>query len=311
MVTKFERMYQARLAAGKYICVGLDPDVRQIPECVVGKHDAVRVVHFLGNIIRATSQYAAAYKLQSSYYEGLGKRGPGALRAVVAIIRSIDPTIPIILDYKRGDIGRSNEPYARLAFDTHRVDAVTIHPYLGMEAMEPFLSHTDKTIIVLCRTSNPGAGEFQDVDVHPARSVSSHKLYSTRNEGVREGDEGPFKYDRSMPLYQFVAHRVAQSWNARGNCAVVVGATAPSELKLVREIVGNMLILIPGIGTQGGDLAASIVNGGDGDGGGFILNNSSAILFAYKQAGNPEEYASAAGQAAQQMNTAVRKVLTA
>ncbi len=309
-MSTFDELYRARLKAGKYICVGLDPDVKQVPDCVVGKNDARRVVKFLGNIVRTTHEYAAAYKLQSSYYEGLGKNGPGALRAIIGIIRSIDPQVPIILDYKRGDIGRSNQPYADLAFDYYGVDAVTVHPYLGMEAMEPFLSRSDKTIIVLCRTSNPGAGEFQDVLVRPVRNENTGKLYSTIGEGKLDDLDGNFVYGRHIPLYQFVAQRVAHSWNSRANCAVVVGATAPSELQQVRDIVGNdMLILIPGIGTQGGDLAASIDNGNDGNGGGFILNNSSAILFAYKQSAQPEDYASAAGKSAQQMNDAVRMVL--
>ncbi len=317
-MSTFKELYKARFKAGKYVCVGLDPDLSQIPDSVPGASLGDKVYNFLVKIIDATYGHAAAYKLQIAYYEDLGLGGPDTLRRVIKYIRSVDPTIPITLDYKRADIGRTNEPYVRVAFDFYGVDAVTVHPYLGMEAMKPFLDCEDKTIIVLCRTSNPGAGELQDVECQPWLHMTSRKLYSTIAEASRETGHdcvpGEFVGQRPMPLYQFIAHRVAQSWNKNGNCAVVVGATYPAELEEVRKIVGDdVLILIPGLGTQEGDLAKSIENGKDSEGWGIILNNSSAILFAFKKLKNeddslkyaPEQFAEAAAEATRTMNDAV------
>lgn len=317
-MSTFNQLYAKRLRLGKFICVGLDPDVGQIPDCVPGDSVAERVYNFLVSIVDATHFYALAYKPQIAYFEDEALEGQGhiILRRIIAYIRSVDATIPVIVDYKRGDIGRTNEPYVRLGFDFLGADAVTVHPYLGMTAMEPFLARSDKTIIVLCRTSNKGADEFQDAECTIYRHHADGMVYSNLEGAARErgtSEEDPRDYERVvMKLYEFVAHRVAKSWNAQGNCAVVVGATYPGELGDVRGIIGDVLILVPGLGTQGGDLEKTLQLGRDSSGWGIIPNNSSALLFAYakiKEGGElkyaPEQYAEATAEATRSMHDAI------
>lgn len=318
-MSSFKEMYAAQNAAGKYVCVGLDPDLSKLPNAITDPYNGGAVLTFLTEIIDRTIEFAAAYKPQSAYYEALGDDGPEVLREVIAYIRDRDPNVPIILDYKRGDIGNTNKPYVEYAFDYLGVDAVTVHPYLGQEAMQPFLDRTDKTIIVLCRTSNSGAGEFQDVMCSAYFDPTTGKVYSTPAQAMREDGIRIELQLTEMPLYQFVALRVARSWNKTGNCAIVVGATYPAELGAVRKVVGDdVMILIPGIGAQGGDLAASISNGHDSSGFGIILNNSSGINFAFATLKNDDgellysdaEWGKAAGEAARRMNEAIKSHLT-
>ncbi len=204
---------------------------------------------FNKSIIDQTADLVLAYKPQSAFYEAEGSEGLEGLEKTVEYIREKYPDIPVILDAKRGDIGSTNEAYAKAIFDNLGVDAVTVHPYLGQESLQPFLERKDKGIIVLVKTSNPGAGEFQDLLV-----------------------EG-------KPLYQIVAEHV-KTWNVNNNLAVAVGATYPEELKIVREIVGDIPILLPGIGAQGGDLEATIKAGKDSNGQGMIISSSRSIIFA-------------------------------
>jgi orotidine-5'-phosphate decarboxylase len=169
--------------------------------------------------------------------------------------------VVVILDAKRADIGNTNEGYAKFAYDFLGADAITLHPYLGREALKPFLDRVDKGAIILCRTSNPGAGEFQDLLV--SKSQPAEAL-------AKEG----------RPLYQIVAGNVAGEWNYNNNCALVVGATHPTELEIVRRIVGEMPILIPGIGAQGGDVEKTVKAGVDKNGLNAIINSSRGIIFA-------------------------------
>lgn len=216
---------------GKFVCIGLDK----------GEFE------FDKSIIDQTFDLVLAYKPQSAFYEATN---PQDLKKTVDYIKQKDPSLPIILDAKRGDIGNTNEAYVKAIFDDLGVDAVTVHPYLGKESLEPFLKRTDKGIIVLVRTSNPGAGEFQDLTVD------------------------------GKPFYQVVARHVKE-WNINNNCAVVVGATYPQELKIVREIVGDMPILVPGIGAQGGDLQAVIDHGLNSQKQGLIISASRSIIFSH------------------------------
>ena len=225
---------ESKWEENKFVCVGLD------------KGD----FEFDRNIIDQTFDLVCAYKPQSAFYEAAETAGLEALKKTIQYIREKDPSIPIILDAKRGDIGSTNEAYVKAIFDDLAVDAVTVHPYLGKESLEPFLQRTDKGIFILVKTSNPGAGEFQDLQID------------------------------GKPLYQVVAKHVANEWNKNGNCAVVVGATYPEELKKVREIVDNMPILVPGIGAQGGDLQNTIKNGLNSKKQGLIISSSRAIIFA-------------------------------
>lgn len=232
----FKDKLKTKWDEGKFVCIGLDK----------GNFD------FDKTIIDQTADLVLAYKLQSAFYEAEGSMGWETLKKTVGYIKQNHPDLPVILDAKRGDIGNTNEAYVKAIFDDLGVDAVTIHPYLGKESLQPFLDRIDKGIIVLVKTSNPGAGEFQDLQVN------------------------------GKPLYQIVAEHV-KNWG--DNLAVVVGATYPKELKAVREIVGDMPILVPGIGAQGGDLKATLENGLNSNGQGLIINSSRGIIFA----DNPRE----------------------
>ena len=278
---------------GKFVCVGLDSDVSQLPpfQRRLVEIDGRAVVpslqlDFNRRIIQATTDEVCAIKPNSAFYESEGDQGLRDLRATVSMSHHYAPGAVVIVDYKRGDIGNTNNGYIAAAFDVFGADAVTIHPYLGMEAMKPFLDRGDKGIIVLCRTSNEGAGEFQDRLVVPTPG-EAEKWGITTNP---------------MPLYELVAYRVSREWNYNGNCAVVVGATYPAELARVRAIVGNMPILIPGVGAQGGTLEDVVPAGKTTDGRGMIINASRSVIFASKGA----DFAEAAANEVQAMNRVIR-----
>lgn len=217
------------------VCVGLDSDTKKI---------STSQFEFNKVIIDATHDLVCAYKPNSAFYEALGTEGIAELKKTYDYIRETYPDIVLILDAKRGDIGSSNEGHVRYAFDWLGVDAITLHPYLGKESLKPFLDRKEKGSIILCRTSNPGSGEFQDA------------------------------------LYKTVAGHVSKDWNVNNNCALVVGATYPNELSIVRRIVGDMPILVPGIGAQGGDVEKTIKAGLDSKDAGLIINSSRGIIFA-------------------------------
>jgi orotidine-5'-phosphate decarboxylase len=230
------------------VCVGLDTDFGKIPKHLLTQTHPQFV--FNKAIINATHDLVCAYKLNCAFYEARGEEGIRALKMTCDYVRKTYPDIPIILDAKRADIGSTNKGYVEFAFDYLGTDAITLHPYLGQEALQPFLDRKDKGCIILCRTSNSGAGEFQDL-------VAGGK-----------------------PLYERVAKQVAEKWNINGNCLLVVGATYPKELKTVRKIVGDMTILVPGVGAQGGDLEKTMKAGINSKGAGLIINSSRGIIFA-------------------------------
>lgn len=256
-----------RFAAKRYVCVGLDTDFAKLPPSVTEAHPSPEEAVFVFNraIIDATADIASAFKPNAAFYEAEGDQGWRALKRTAHYVREQYPEIPLILDAKRADIGTTNEAYAGAIFDDLEMDAVTVHPYLGRESLQPFLKRKDKGIFVLVRTSNPGSGEFQDLDVG------------------------------GVPLYQKVAHAVAADWNGNGNCGVVVGATYPEELKAVRGIVGEMPILIPGLGAQGGDTAKTVALGKAAKGFGMVINSSRGIIYA----SSGEDFADAARKAAE------------
>ncbi len=230
------------------LCVGLDADFEKLPE----KFKTLPHPQFEFNkwIIGETHEYAAAYKPNSAFYEARGDKGISELKMTMEYLQKNYPDIFTILDAKRGDIGNTNNGYVNMAFDWLGVDSITLHPYLGEEALEPFLKRKDKASIILCRTSNLGASELQDLIV------------------------------ASKPLWHIVAERVSQVWNKNNNCMIVVGATLPKDLKKIREIVGEMTILVPGIGAQGGDLKAVLEAGLNKEGFGLIINSSRSIIFS-------------------------------
>lgn len=241
MDSSFTGKLKTKWDEGKFVCVGLDPS----------KIDsAASIFNFNKEIIDSTHDLVLAYKPQSAFYEAFGAQGWGALKQTVDYVHQTYPDIPVILDAKRGDIESTNQGYVKAIFEDMRFDALTIHSYLGQEANQPFLDCADKGIIVLVKTSNPGAGEFQDLAVD------------------------------GRPLFEIVAENVAKSWNKNGNCAVAVGATYPEELKKVREIIGDMPILVPGIGAQGGDLEGTLKNGLDSNKQGLIISSSRGIIYA-------------------------------
>ena len=272
----FRQMLEAQWFRGNFVCVGLDSEFGKIPEsahvggneCEV--HEGNTIVAFNHAIVEATKDIVCAYKPNAAFYEAHGAEGIAALHRTISDIHAIAPDVPVILDAKRADIGNTNAGYVKFAFDYLRADAITVHPYFGGEALEPFLAHVEKGIFVLCRTSNPGAGELQD---HPVNTSP-----------LEVNPLGNMQVSRQTPLYRQLAYKVANWWNKHGNCALVVGATYPDELREVRGLVGDMPILIPGIGAQGGDVEKTVSAGKDSRGWGMIINSSRGIIFASKGA---------------------------
>jgi len=269
--------FSAKLSAAwakndSLLCVGLDPDLDKLPKHLASSTDSLFV--FNRAIIDATTDLVCAYKPNSAFYESLGADGVNQLKKTCDYIRENHPHIPILLDAKRGDIGNTNEHYAQFAFDYLGVDAITIAPYMGQEANAAFLARADKGIIVLCRTSNPGAGEFQDLEV----------------DGKK--------------LYQLVAERVSTDWNEHNNCLLVVGATSPTELADVRTLVGDdITFLVPGVGAQGGDVEATVKAGINQQGTGVIINSSRGIIFA----SDGKDFAEAARKEAESLRDEINK----
>jgi orotidine-5'-phosphate decarboxylase len=264
----------AHLAAGRHLVVGLDTDPARLPESLApGARPGERVIDFNRQIVEATAELAAAYKPNSAFYEALGDEGFEALRGTIAAIRHSAPGAAVILDAKRADIGSTNAGYVAAAFDQLGADAVTVHPYLGGEALAPFLERSEKLVFVLARTSNPGAGELQDL--------------------LADG----------VPLYRHVARAVANRWNAAGNCGLVVGATYPEEMRAIREDVpATMPILIPGVGAQGGDVAATVAANVDAGSNAFLIAASRSIVYASPG----EDFAEAAQIAARELDDEIR-----
>ncbi len=231
------------------LCIGLDSQLEKIPVHMKSKPNPI--YEFNKAIIDSTHDLVCAYKPNAAFYESEGTKGIDQLKMSTEYINAKYGEIPIILDAKRSDIGNTNEGYIKYAFDYLNTDAITLHPYLGKEALKPFLDQKEKGIFILCRTSNPGAGEFQDLKVG------------------------------ATPFYQIVAKNTINDWNYNSNCGLVVGATYPTELNIVRHIVGDGFpLLIPGIGAQGGDVEMTIKAGIDKDGLNAIINSSRSIIFA-------------------------------
>lgn len=254
MAQEFHRLLAAAMSRNQsLVCVGLDPEIDRLPAPLQGKPRSIAA--FNRAIVDATADLVCAYKPQIAHYAALGAEDQ--LLESIAYIRERAPGIPVILDSKRGDIGSTAEKYAREAFERYGADGVTVNPYLGKDSVEPFLNYADKGIVVLCRTSNAGSGEFQDLNVDGRK------------------------------LYQIVAEHVATTWNSRGNCLLVVGATYPEELADIRQRTGEMTFLVPGVGAQGGDVVKVVRNGRNTSGEGLVINSSRAILYA----GSGEDFA--------------------
>ncbi len=244
MASFLEKLERTVAKNRSLLCIGLDPDPAKMPERFLGGPDPVFA--FNRSIIDTTADLVCAYKPNIAFYEALGIDG---LQALKKTIKYVPQGLPVILDAKRGDIGSTAQAYARAAFEYWRADAVTVNPLLGYDAVEPFLSYADRGILLLCRTSNPGASDFQGLPC-PDR-----------------------------PLYLVVAEK-ALEWNTAGNVGLVMGATYPRELALVREIAPDLWFLVPGVGSQGGDLQAALRAGLDTRGAGLIVNVSRQVIYA-------------------------------
>ena len=260
--------------ANSLVCVGLDPEPSKFPVHLHNDPDAVFA--FCRAIVDATAEFVCCFKPQIAYFAA--RREEDALERLIAHIHSAHPDIPVILDAKRGDMGTTAQQYAVEVFERYGADAVTLNPYQGIDAAQPFLDHADHGCVFLCHTSNPGARDFQELLVH------------SESGGGR-------------PLYQHVAATIAEKWNSHGNCLLVVGATFPEELVQVRALVGDMPLLIPGVGAQGGDVEAVIRNGRTADGTGLIVSSSRAILYA----SSGEDFADAARAATMKLRDTINR----
>lgn len=248
------------------LCVGLDPDPDKLPDAV----NAHAVYEFCRDIVDATAEFVCAFKPQAAHFAALGQEQE--LARLIAHIHDRHPTIPVILDAKRSDIGSTARLYAIEAFHRYGADAVTVNPYPGKESVEPYLEFTDRGIVILCRTSNPGSDWLQS-------------------------------FPPEDPTYLRVA-RAAMAWNVAGNVMLVAGATYPEDLANIRQLVGDMPLLVPGVGAQGGDLAAVLRDGGDCAGQGLVINVSRGVLYA----ASGRDFAAAAARAARDWRDQIRSL---
>jgi len=266
-----QQLQSAWASQGSMLCVGFDPDPKRLPPSLQGKPEGI--FEFCREIADATADLVCSFKPQFAYFAS--QRAEAQLEKLIKHLKDKHPHIPVILDSKRGDIGSTADHYALEAFERYGADAVTVNPYMGFDTIEPYLKHAGKGVIVLCRTSNPGGSDLQFLNVAPGE-----------------------------PLYLHVAKLAAQQWNSSGQISLVVGATYPEEIAKVRAIVGDMPLLIPGIGAQGGDIDATVKAGriAGSPGTGMIINSSRAILYA--SAG--VDFAQAAREVAQSTRDALR-----
>lgn len=262
----FIQKIQARWQQGSQVCVGLDPLPERFPA------DVQTIFEFNKAIIDATSDLVCCYKPQFAHYAAEGAEAQ--LKQTIQYIRTQAPSVPVILDSKRGDIGSTATMYARESFEHYAADAVTINPYMGSDTVLPFADYADKGVIVLCRTSNPSAQEFQNLLVD------------------------------GRPLYLHIAQMAQEKWNGNGNISLVVGATAPEEMAAIREVAPDLPFLVPGIGAQGGDLAATVKSGRFADGTGLMINSSRAILYA----SDGPDFATAARRETEALRAAIEQL---
>jgi orotidine-5'-phosphate decarboxylase len=262
----FAKLRQASQSNRSFLCVGLDPHPSLLPE--------KDVAAFNRAIIEATADLACCYKPNLAFYEGMGPQG---LEVLLRTVEAVPRHLPVIADAKRGDIASTAEAYAHALFDVYGFDAATVNPYLGGDSLAPFLQRADKGVFVLCRTSNPGGADLQ---------------------GLTVAADGT-----ARPLYEVVAELARDRWNERGNVGLVVGATFPEELGRIRQLCPRLPFLLPGVGTQGAEVAAAVRNALDEDGAGFIITSSRQILYA----SSGRDYAQAARRAAEALRDEINR----
>ena len=270
----YDRLQAAWRRNASLVCVGLDPEPARMPLPL--RHSPDAIFEFCRAIVDATADLVCCFKPQIAHFAA--HSAEEALERLIAHIFENHRDVPVILDAKRGDIGTTALHYATEAFDRYGADAVTVNPYLGRDSVQPFLDRADRGVVLLCRTSNPGARDLQDLIV-------------------------PDSSGGGRPLYQHVAALVAREWNTNGNCALVVGATYPEELAEVRNLVGDMPLLVPGVGAQGGEVAAVVNNGTNSEDEGLIISSSRAILYA----SSGDDFATAARRATQALRDEINR----
>jgi orotidine-5'-phosphate decarboxylase len=263
-----QQLRQRWQARDTLLCVGLDPDIKRLPSAVGSGPGAF--LAFCRAIVDATAPYVCAFKPQIAYFAAQGREAE--LEALIRHVHEAHPGIPVILDAKRGDIGDTARLYAEEAFERYDADAVTVNPYLGKESVEPYFAWPDRGVVLLCRTSNPGSAWLQE-------------------------------YPPGAPVFERVAV-AARAWNQHDNLMLVAGATYPEDLGRIRALVGEMPLLVPGIGAQGGDLAEVLSHGLTGEGEGLVVNMSRAVLYA----SNGSDFEAAAGRVAAEFCTEVRRL---
>ncbi len=251
------------------LCIGLDPEFEKLPQVVKNEQDPLFA--FNKAIIDATSDLVCAFKPNIAFYEAQGIEGLTQLKKTIEYIQKKHPDTPIVLDGKFSDIGNTAKAYAKTAFDALNADAVTVNPYLGSDAIEPFLEYKEKGTIILCLTSNPGSSDFQ--------------LLKTQEGSV----------------YEHVARKIVEWDKTNGNCMMVVGATHPEDLKKIREMAPDMFFLVPGVGTQGGDLQKTLKNGLRTDKSGLMIHSSRSVLYS----SNGQDFADAARKMAQELKDTI------
>jgi orotidine-5'-phosphate decarboxylase len=262
-MTFSEKLTAAWRKSRSLVCVGLDPEMPKLPARFRERPDGIFAFHKA--IVDATHDIVCAYKPQYAHHAAYA--AIDQLHAIIDYIHDRYPSVPVILDAKRGDMGNTAMYLAQEAFEGFKADAVTVSPYLGTDAIEPFTKYTDRGTILLCRTSNPGASDLQELLI--------------------DGE----------PLYMKVARLAATKWNANNNVSLVVGATAPKVIADVRQVVGDMPLLVPGVGAQGGDVAAAVAAGRDSNGAGLMISASRSVLYA----SNGDDFAHAARGTVEQM----------
>ena len=261
-MTFIEKLKNRWIESQSLLCVGLDPDKNRFPDSIKEKKDCY--YEFCTAIVDATASFACAFKPQIAYFASCGAEAE--LKAIIEYIHQHYPSIPVVLDSKRGDIGSTAKHYAKEAFVRYAADAVTLSPYMGFDSVQPYLEYEDRGAILLCRTSNPGGNDIQMLKVD------------------------------GKPIYQRVAELAAGPWNLNGQLGLVVGATYPNEIAAVRSIVGDLPLLVPGVGAQGGDIQACVNAGATTDKCGMMINSSRAILYASKN----EDFKEAAARVAKE-----------
>ncbi|CAN5440420.1 orotidine-5'-phosphate decarboxylase [soil metagenome] len=250
--------------AATALCVGLDPDPARLPAGLAGERG---IFEFCRAIVDATAEFAVAFKPQIAFFAAAGAEG--ALEQLIAHIHARHAGIPVVLDAKRGDIGSTAQMYARELFERYGADAITVNPYLGQDSVVPYTDYADRGVFVLCRTSNPGGADLQNLVVD------------------------------GKPMYLHVARLVAEQWNGNGNCGLVVGATVPREIASVREVAATLPLLVPGIGAQGGDIDAAVA--ASGRSAPLLVSSSREILYASRG----DDFAAAAAAVARTTRDAI------